>query len=47
MTAHFDKTTGVVDTDRKRTELVKQELLATQRTAEYLKRDNELAVIHA
>ena len=44
MTAQFDKEMAVaVEAERKRTELVKEELLAMQRTAENLKRDSELA----
>ena len=40
----FDKEMAVaVEAERKRTELVKEELLAMQRTAENLKRDSELA----
>ena len=36
-----------VEAEKKRTELVKEELLAMQRTAENLKRDSELAVMRA
>ena len=48
MTAQFDKEMAVaVEAENKRTELVKDELLAMQRTAENLKRDGELAVMRA
>ena len=48
MIAQFDKEmAGAIEAEKKHTELVKQELLAMQRTAENLKRDSELAVMHA
>ena len=48
MTAQFSKEMAVaVEAEKKRTELVKEELLAMQRTAENLKRDGELAVMRA
>ena len=48
MTAQFDREMAVaVEAEKKRTELVKEELLAMQRTAENLKRDGELAIMRA
>ena len=38
---------GAIEAEKKRTELVKQELLVLQRTAEDLKRDSELAIMRA
>ena len=48
MTAQFKKEIAVaVEAEKECTELVKKELLAMQRTAESLKRENELAVMRA
>ena len=48
MTVQFNKEIAVaVEAEKKRTELVKEELLAMQRTAENLKRDSELRAKNA